>query len=234
MGGKLHRSKRLKSFSLPDGREVHIALSPEEAVSMKQRLEAIRDNDTFDLVINGSPEHIEALRKAYSHHEERRHALREKHGETYDEIERMREDLDALSIDLHMLTDHAVSLDANFSKYGYNAHLRTYDDPLESGGSSMHAHDDSDHESKDWEAERKNGRIFKLYKKPVVRQYFHRGLLWRASNTTEVATFELFLDLLYVGIIAINGDSAAETPTGNGLNRFAITFIMSWRIWRSA
>jgi low temperature requirement protein LtrA len=230
IGGK-HRSKRLKNFSLPDGREVHIALSPEEALSMKQRLEAIKNSDTFDLVISGSPEHIEALRKAHSHHEQRRHALREKHGEAYDEFESVREDLDALSVDLHMLTDHAVSLDANFSKYGYDAHLRTYDDPLESSGSSMHGHDDSDHESKDWEAERKNGRIFKLYKKPVVRQYFHRGLLWRASNTTEVATFELFLDLLYVGIIAINGDSAAETPTANGLNRFAITFIMSWRIW---
>jgi low temperature requirement protein LtrA len=95
----------------------------------------------------------------------------------------------------------------------------------------MHGHDDSDHESKDWEAERRNGRVFKLYKKPVVRQYFHRGLLWRASQTTEVATFELFLDLLYVGIIAINGDRAAESPTGDELQRFAITFIMSWRIW---
>jgi low temperature requirement protein LtrA len=232
MGGKYHhRSKRLKSFALPDGREVHIALSPEEALSMRQRLEAIKDGNSFDLVISGSPEHIEALRKAHSHHEQRRHALREKHGDAYDEFERVREDLDALSVDLHMLTDHAVSLDANFSKYGYSAHLRTYDDPLKSSQSSMHGHDDSDHESKDWEAERRNGRIFKLYKKPVVRQYFHRGLLWRASNTTEVATFELFLDLLYVGIIAINGDSAAETPTGNELNRFAVMFIMSWRIW---
>jgi low temperature requirement protein LtrA len=231
MAGKYHRSKRLKSFALPDGREVHIALSPEEALSMRRRLEAIKDGESFDLVISGSPEHIEALRQAHSHHEQRRHALREKHGDAYDEFERVREDLDSLSIDLHMLTDHAVSLDANFSKYGYGAHLRTYDDPLESSRSSIHGHDDSDHESKDWEAERRNGRIFKLYKKPVVRQYFHRGLLWRASNCAEVATFELFLDLLYVGIIAINGDSAAETPTANELNRYAITFIMSWRIW---
>lgn len=39
------------------------------------------------------------------------------------------------------------------------------------------------------------------------------------------------MDLLYVGIIAINGDSAAETPTGDELQRFVITFVMSWRIW---
>ena len=55
--------------------------------------------------------------------------------------------------------------------------------------------------------------------------------MWRASGTTEVASFELFVDLLYVGILAINGDHAAETPTGNELLRFAITFIMSWKIW---
>jgi low temperature requirement protein LtrA len=55
--------------------------------------------------------------------------------------------------------------------------------------------------------------------------------LWRASESTEVASFELFLDLLYVGILAINGDHAAEDPTGDELLRFAITFIMSWKIW---
>jgi low temperature requirement protein LtrA len=65
----------------------------------------------------------------------------------------------------------------------------------------------------------------------IFRQYFHKGLLWRASESTEVASFELFVDLLYVGILAINGDHAAEDPTGYELLRFAITFIMSWKIW---
>lgn len=46
-----------------------------------------------------------------------------------------------------------------------------------------------------------------------------------------MASFELFLDLLYVGILAINGDHASEDPTGYELLRFAITFIMSWKIW---
>ena len=46
-----------------------------------------------------------------------------------------------------------------------------------------------------------------------------------------MASFELFVDLLYVGILAINGDHAAEDPTGYELLRFAITFIMSWKIW---
>ena len=64
-----------------------------------------------------------------------------------------------------------------------------------------------------------------------MRQYFHKGLLWRASESAEVASFELFIDLLYVGILAINGDHAADDPNGFELLRFAITFIMSWKIW---
>ncbi|TVY33559.1 hypothetical protein LOCC1_G007531, partial [Lachnellula occidentalis] len=230
-----HRGHRLRNFLLPDGRKVHIALSPEEAESLKQRLAAIRKDEPepFDLVLSGSPEHLDALRQAHTHHESRREALRVRHGSAYDEFESVRSELDALGSELHMLTDHAVSLDANFSKYGYSAHLRTYDDT--SGGSSETSsvsgwHGD-EHEKKDWEKERRNGRVMKVYKKPTVRQYFHKGLLWRASENTDVASFELFVDLLYVGIIAINGDHAAEGPTGYELLRFSVTFIMSWKIW---
>jgi hypothetical protein len=39
------------------------------------------------------------------------------------------------------------------------------------------------------------------------------------------------VDLLYVGIIAINGDHAADDPTGIELMRFCVTTIMSWKIW---
>lgn len=46
-----------------------------------------------------------------------------------------------------------------------------------------------------------------------------------------MASFELFIDLLYVGIIAVIGDNAAEDPTGFGFLRFAITFILGWKMW---
>jgi hypothetical protein len=32
-------------------------------------------------------------------------------------------ELDKLSTELHMVSEHAVQLDANFEKYGYSAHL---------------------------------------------------------------------------------------------------------------
>jgi hypothetical protein len=159
-----HRGRRLRHFLLPDGKKVHIALSPEEAETLRKRLETISKDEPFDLVISGSPEHLEALRIAHTHHEGRRDSLRTKHGDAYDEFENVRAELDALGSELHMLTDHAVSLDANFSKYGYAAHLRTYDDHSTPSSSASSTHS-PDHEKKDWEAERSNGRVMKVYKK---------------------------------------------------------------------
>jgi len=170
-GNRHHRGNRLRHLMMPSGRKVHIANSPEEVLKLKNRLEAEKDQD-FDLVINGSPEHLEAVRIAHTHHESRREALREKHGADFDEFEAVRRDLDTLSHELHQLTDHAVSLDANFDKYGFSAHLRTYDNstPDLSAANSLHGHD-TQHEKKDWEAERRNGRVMKIYKTvctPVV------------------------------------------------------------------
>lgn len=82
-----------------------------------------------------------------------------------------------------------------------------------------------------WEAERKLGSTMRFYQKPIVRQYFHKGLLWRAREAQEVASYELFIDLFYVGIIAITGDNAAEHPDGASLLDFSITFIMGWKFW---
>ena len=70
-----------------------------------------------------------------------------------------------------------------------------------------------------------------FFKKPIIRQYFHKGLIWRASSLQEVASYELFVDLLYVGIIDISGEFAAEEATGQSLLEFAITFILSWKFW---
>jgi low temperature requirement protein LtrA len=123
-----------------------------------------------------------------------------------------------------------VQLDASFSKYGYSAHLRTKEDfsPTDTPNSSSSS---STFEKETWHADRTHGSSMRLYQKPIVRQYFHKGLLWRAKEAQEVASYELFIDLFYVGIIAITGDSAAEHPTAQSLLRFAITFIMGWKFW---
>ncbi|KAF2269003.1 hypothetical protein CC78DRAFT_335003 [Lojkania enalia] len=221
-----HARSRLRHILHPDGRKIHIAGSPDEAEQLRRRLSTTEKEGDFDLVIHGSPEHIEALRHTHAHHEDRHRKLREEHGDIADEFERVIRELDALSNELHMVSEHAVQLDANFSKYGYSAHLRTKDDTDASGS------DSSSTFSKDqWAAERKLGETMRFYQKPIVRQYFHKGLLWRAREAQEVASYELFIDLFYVGIIAITGDTAAEHPDGESLLRFTITFIMGWKFW---
>lgn len=136
-----------------------------------------------------------------------------------------------LSSELHMVSSHAVQLDANFSKYGYSAHIRTRDSPSPNSGSASLNSEGELFDKDAWAAERKLGSTMRIYQKPIVRQYFHKGLLWRAKEAQEVASYELFIDLFYVGIIAITGDAAAEHPTGESLLHFSIVFIMGWKFW---
>jgi len=90
--------------------------------------------------------------------------------------------------------------------------------------------DDDDHGHHNWQ-DRRNGKAMQVWQKPIIRQYFHKGLLWRAQEAQEVASYELFIDLFYVAIIATSGDTAAEDPTGRALVQFAITFIIVWKFW---
>lgn len=186
------------------------------------------------------------VREIHAHHERRRRELCEQHGSLYEDFENLHNQLNHLSNELHLLTEHGVALDANFSKFGYDAHLSkwTKAHPMllrsdaifllgtkepTSRSNSMSTQDNL--EKHDWEAELRNGQALKFWKKPVIRQYFHKGLLWRASDIEEVMSFELFVDLLYVGIIDIVGESAAEHPDGFGLLKFVITFVIGWKMW---
>lgn len=224
----VHMRERLRHFLHPNGKRVHVAASPEEAVNLRQRLASIHSDDEFDIYVSGTPEHLDALREAQNHHEDARDKLRQEHPELFDRFEKVHSELDALALELDRVTSHGVSLDAHFSRFGYNAHVRSYDDdsPGQSGantpGSSL---------SGSTQYERGFARPLKLFKQPTLRQYFHKGILWRASGSEEVQSFELFVDLLYVGILQIIGEHAAEHPDGLNLLYFVITFTLAWKIW---
>jgi low temperature requirement protein LtrA len=128
-----------------------------------------------------------------------------------------------------MLTEHEVALDANFSQFGYSAHLRTKD--VDSSSSSIVEGQGSSQLYRDWSNAKDSEQRLKFWKRPVVRQYFHKGLLWRSKESGKVASFELFIDLLYVGIIGVIGDTASEDATASSLLHFIIIYILSWRMW---
>jgi hypothetical protein len=76
----------LRHFLHPNGKRVHVAHSPEEAVRLRKTLQ--RDSaaattgpeeEGFDVVLSGTREHLETLRYAQNHHENQREELRERH-----------------------------------------------------------------------------------------------------------------------------------------------------------
>lgn len=237
--------RRIKHFLLPDGKKVHVAQSPEEANTLRRRLSApggdvdasnqsekstpeSSGDKHWDIVVHGDEQHVHLLRQTHEWHESARDQLRVKYGAQFDEFERVVRELDALSYELNAISD-CVQLDANFERYGYSAHLRTRDSP--SGSTSdLLSHSDS-RSVRDWDAAKKQGQPMRFWQKPVVRQYFHKGLLWRSQEQQETKSYELFLDLFYVGIIAISGDNSAEEATGQAVLRFAYTFILAWKFW---
>lgn len=151
----------------------------------------------------------------------------------------MHDELNALSSELDRVATHGVSLTAHFDKFGYDAHIKTYDEdsphgsgagtPRSSFSGTTRGGDDGS--SIGGGPERGFATPLKLFKVPVVRQYFHKGVLWRSSGAEEVMSFELFVDLLYVGIMQITGDAAAEHPSAYHLLQFVVTFLLSWKIW---
>ncbi|KAK5126641.1 hypothetical protein LTR85_009575 [Meristemomyces frigidus] len=224
--------EKIRHFLHPDGKRIHVASSPEEAIHLRHKLSQLHKEEEFDVYVSGTPEHLDAVRQAREHHEGRRDELRLQHQDVYERFANVHAELEMLSNELERVTTHGVSLEAHFNKYGYNAHIKSYDDesPSNSGVTTPRSSIDAG-KRKDSEVEKGYATSLKLFQAPAVRQYFHKGILWRGSGSEEVQSFELFVDLLYVGIIAIQGDAASENPTGLALLQFIITFTLSWKIW---
>jgi hypothetical protein len=140
--------------------------------------------------------------------------------------------LDSLSTQLQRLTNHESGLKSTFSMYGYGAHLRAYDEKLDPNAFNV-----SPENVLTNSPEQENPGIWqektaaKFYKQPVIRQYFHKGLLWRASGMQGVGPFELFVDLIYVGILNIIGERVSDEPTGIHFHRYVIFMFLTWKIW---
>ena len=71
-----------------------------------------------------------------------------------------------------------------------------------------------------------------LIKRPKALQWFHNGELKKASEgERQAGRFELFLDLLYVALVANFAEDFAANPNGNGLVKYLLIFAPAWHIW---
>ncbi len=199
------RRFKAQEFTLPSGKKIIASLPGDIPTLRKQHSES-----DADVVEHGSDAHINYLRQVHSHHEGRRDEMRARLGDAASEWEETHRQLTSVSMELEKLARRESALDHNFDKFGYNKHLRTYDGVLGDGGgvgggsgaggaATSGVSTPGDLETRGDEKRHRHGRgdSTKLFKMPVVRQWFHRGVIWRAAGQTEIMAIELFFDLLY-------------------------------------
>lgn len=192
-GGGPRRRQTQQEFVLPDGRKVVVASADNINTLRKQHANSV---DGPELVVHGSTEHTSYLKKTREHHESRRAELKERHGAAFDEWETVQQDLNNVSLQLSKLSTNTSGLHENYGKFGYDAGVRTYDNEEEEEHHSS-SNDDAGHNDDEKRQGYRQELTIKLAKIPVVKQWFHRDLLWRASEHTEIMAIELFFDLVY-------------------------------------
>lgn len=71
-----------------------------------------------------------------------------------------------------------------------------------------------------------------LIKRPKALQWFHNGHLQKESDEERQAgRFELFLDLLYVALVANFAEDLADHPSGAELVKYLLIFAPAWHLW---
>lgn len=186
------RRRPPQEFTLSSGKKV-IAAPPETIPSLRRQYS--NASGDVEIVIQGSAEHTNYLKQSREHHESRRAELKERHGAAFDEWESVQNELNSVSAQLSRMSTNTSGLHGNFGKFGYDAGVRTYDDGAkeegEGSGECAENGDEAHHEGY------RQVSTIKLAKRPVVRQWFHKNVLWRGSEQTEIMAVELFFDLLY-------------------------------------
>ncbi|KFA77142.1 hypothetical protein S40288_05295 [Stachybotrys chartarum IBT 40288] len=224
--------RKPQKLLLPDGGEAIVCM-PDDLAKLRGQYAGHQEGGQASVVVvvHGSDEHVGFLKQSRDDIARRCAELRQRHGPAFDEWEYTRHQLQSAETELQRLAAATSALTDNFNKFGYDADLRTYDNDGAHALARADSSFSSAEDAKSLMARRRPGETVKLFKRPVVKQWFHRGLLWRASEDTQIQAIELFFDLLFVGIVHVNGEYLAIHPTGHDLLRFSVTMIMSWRIW---
>lgn len=192
-----------QEFTIASGRKVVVA-SADSVHSLRKQTS--NNPEAPEVVIRGSQEHKALLQEARQHHAQRRADLKTRHGADFDEWEDVHNQLNAVSVQLSRLSrSTSASLHHNYGKFGYDKGVRTYDEEEEEGQPDRDECDDENEEDENAVVDHDNLRregyrqesTIKLAKIPVVKQWFHRQILWRASEQTEIMAIELFFDLVY-------------------------------------
>lgn len=73
---------------------------------------------------------------------------------------------------------------------------------------------------------------YSFIKRPVALQFHHYNKLYKVTGERTAGVFELFLDLLYVAIIALFSSTVAEAPDTLHVLKYVIIFLHAYQIWQ--
>lgn len=71
-----------------------------------------------------------------------------------------------------------------------------------------------------------------LLRRPEAQQFYYNGKLYKVARDSVSDVFELFLDLLYVAIIAIFSEDVARNPDWIHMLKFVVIFLHAYQIWQ--
>ena len=69
------------------------------------------------------------------------------------------------------------------------------------------------------------------FMRPHALNYFKDGVLFRTKGERGSSKTELFLDLIYVGLIANLAGEASENASGLALLKYVLFFLPLWVVW---
>ncbi|KAJ7507266.1 hypothetical protein B0H11DRAFT_2219094 [Mycena galericulata] len=73
--------------------------------------------------------------------------------------------------------------------------------------------------------------IDQFLQRPRLHQWLNNGRLYREAGEQQSSRFELFFDLLFVGMVHQISEAAADLPTGIGFAKYFLTFAPAFSIW---
>lgn len=71
-----------------------------------------------------------------------------------------------------------------------------------------------------------------FFMRPEALQFFYNGKLYKVAGERASGVFELFLDLLYVGIVALFSSDVAEHPDWIHVVKYLFIFFHAYQIWQ--
>lgn len=71
-----------------------------------------------------------------------------------------------------------------------------------------------------------------LFRRPEAMQFHYKGKLYKVAGERASGVFELFLDLLYVAILATFSQDVAHNPDWIHMLKFVVIFFHAYQIWQ--